>query len=106
MFIEGVAGDRVFRVWPFTATGDIVIHGRLHPGTYGLDDVVPMDDTLLTMLAAWKYSSSDGNNPMETERMLQEFNTHLNLILHNLQNQGIPLDHRFDGALTEWIEMP
>lgn len=106
MFIEGVAGDRVFRVWPFTATGDIVIHGRLHPGTYGLDDVVPMDDTLLTMLAAWKYSSSDGNNPMETERMLQEFNTHLNLILHNLQNQGIPLDHRFDGALTEWVEMP
>lgn len=106
MFMEGVAGPRVFRVWPFTTTDQIIIHGRRHPGTFALTQTVDFDETLLTMLAAWKYATSDGNNPAEAERMLQEFNTHLNLILHNLQNLGIPLDYRYDGTLTQWMEVP
>ena len=106
LFAEGITGDRVFRVWPFTATGSVVVNGRVKPNDFALTNDVDMDDTLLSLLAAWQYVVDDGNNPAQAEKLQQLFNTQLELVTHNLQNLGMALDYRYADTVNQWMEYP
>lgn len=104
-YITGQATSRVFKIFPLAATGTVDLTGRVYPGTFGLSDTINMDDTLISLLAAWHYCVDDGNNPAQAEKFLQAFTTHFDLTTANLQNAGISLDPRLSNVPSEWWDV-
>lgn len=63
MFIRAYnANNKIFRVVPDTATGDVDIHYRARPSEINIDTVLYMDETLLALAATYMYLSKDGAN--------------------------------------------
>lgn len=62
---------RVFQVWPNTAVGTITMHVRTHPGDFGDDDEILLDNDLLTLTAAVNMVSSDGAGSLQLQNLEQ-----------------------------------
>ena len=60
-FIEATGGTKLFKIYPETAAGTILIVGRARYDDFILTDTVPFDPTVLTHFAAWQYFTDDDN---------------------------------------------
>lgn len=61
--------NRPVRVWPQTATGNIVIYARQRPKIpLAMTDFVNLDRLLLTYGAAWMYCVDDGTVPAQVTK--------------------------------------
>jgi hypothetical protein len=105
LYIEGVAGDRVFRCWPKDSVGPVDIHARVYPGRFSLNSTVDFDRVLITSHAAWKYSVDDGHNPQQADKFMQEMNTQLQLLENALNFLPYELDPRLERVPNNWAEV-
>jgi len=89
--------DKIFQIWPNTATGDIQWGFRLHPkaGTTGRmfepTDKVPFDMHALILGAAFDYLEDDATNPNATQKFQAMFESRLAQLKHNLNSQPVSL---------------
>lgn len=58
--------DKVFRVIPFTSTGDVYVSYKSAPVDLDLDSDLRVDDELLIAAATYLYLADDGTNPTAT----------------------------------------
>lgn len=94
----------VMKVVPPTATGDIVIVGRIYPTfPFLLTTVVPFDYLAIKSYVAWQYMTEDGSNPSAAELLRQQFETRYKQ-LQKMQDRAAPALNGTGGAVypTEW----
>lgn len=103
-YTPAAVDGRVLQIWPKTATGDIVIHARVAPAEFVLDDEVFMDKDLLVYGAAYEYSEDDGANPGAITKFQVAFETRLNQLKKEYSNKPIMLDPRVGQTPEEWFE--
>ncbi len=73
-YINDAAGTDVIQILPLTATGDIIIRGRVYPTLPFTDDtVVPFDYLALKFYVAWEYMTEDATNMAAAELLRQKF---------------------------------
>ncbi len=92
----------VIKIQPITATDDIDIRARKHPGTIGPEDIIRIDHLYMRYLAVWMYLSDDGDNPdaMDKYEILAE--DRFNVITSNEDDDVIDMDNRHGTASLEW----
>lgn len=81
----------VIRFLPFTPGQQMMIRYRKWYGQFEPGDVVPMDDQLLILGAAYDYLEDDGTNPGQTEKFLNFYNDRLRQLLSQENDEEIPL---------------
>lgn len=54
---------KVIKFWPITATGDVSMRIRTHPGVFSDADFVPFPQDIIGWAAAWMVLETDGLNP-------------------------------------------
>lgn len=110
LYVEGRANPtgqvRPFRIWPLSATGNVIIHGRNYPTTFALDTEILFDDDLMAFGAAWQYAADDGHNPAQITKFQKLFDTKLKQLQRDLcSNIPIKLDPRLINVPSEWQEI-
>lgn len=80
---EPNATTKRFRVLPYGYAGDQVhVRHRVRPQRpFGADDVVPLDETLLVLMATADYLTSDGTNPADADKYRILGNDHLKTLM-------------------------
>jgi hypothetical protein len=100
---------KVFRVIPITATGDIVVSGRVIPdtSTFALSDTVPFDSLVLIYMAAWQYAVDDGANQATMAKFQTLFETRLKQMKRTQANEPISLSQGTRGDYPrQWSGEP
>ena len=87
-----VVPAKVFRVVPYTSTGDIIIRYRSRPASLTLDTDILLDEELLKLAATWMYMVDDGSNPDSTNAALAMMQQRERAVLAMQHNQPIPLN--------------
>lgn len=100
-FIEGDVNN-IFRVWPQTAVGNVMVVGRARPDPYILTDVVKMDPTLLVHFAAWSYFTDDGSNPEAALKHKTLFELRYKQLKDSSFNEPVVLDPFADQIPDRW----
>ena len=97
MFYEAVGTlvdnkvEKVFQVWPKTATGTIEILLRVKPATFGPEDEIDFDDQALILGATFDYLEDDGTNPNATQKFQGLFDVRVNQLKDALNDGPISL---------------
>lgn len=95
-FFEGensiTFADRIFKVYPVTATGNLTLHYRTKPDDFNPDDIVNFDEQILILGAAYDFLEDDGTNPGATDKFKTLFEQRFNQLKLELDQQPIPLD--------------
>lgn len=100
-FVELTNSDKVFRIWPRTATGQVTVRYRTLPTLpFDLDDTIYVNDMVLVYATCWWTFDKDGDNPGAAKLMqgllLDTLKTEKRLLLnlplaHNDSAGSIPL---------------
>jgi len=106
-YIEGTNNTSYgcFSVWPRTATTDVSIHARIHPGTFNVSDTtdIVMDNDLLVFGAAWSYAEDDGTNPAQAAKFQALFEAKLDQLEKLYNKQVIDLKAGYSGEIPlDW----
>ncbi len=104
-YIEGDVTN-IFRVWPSTAVGNILVVGRVRPAPYIITDTVAFDATAIKHFAAWSYFTDDASNPAAAAKHQGLFETRLAQITDDNFNEPIQLDPLTDRVPNQWFERP
>jgi len=83
---------RVFRIWPLTSTGDIVVGYRTKPDTFTLTDEIDFDDQSLILGSVFDYLEDDGTNPNATQKFQLLFEARVKQLKNNYNSAPISLD--------------
>lgn len=94
---------KIFKVIPYTATGDVHVLYKAHPGDINLEDTVKMDPLLLILAAAYDYVVSDGTNQEAAATLLADLETREDQIALR-QARSVPLNpyHGADMVVDWW----
>lgn len=84
--------SRVFQVWPKASTGDIIMRCRTKPDTFVANDTIYFDDQALILGATYDYLEDDGTNPNATQKFQSLFESRVNQLKDNFNNDPISLD--------------
>ena len=99
MSADGSTPHRPLRVWPMTATGNIVIRARQNePIPFVTDAVVRLDRLLLMYDACWMYTVDDGTVPQQVQKYQQLATKRRQQMIANLSLQPIQLDPRLPDS--------
>lgn len=94
-----------FRVLPITATGNIVVTGKLRPAEFALDSIVPFDSQALIMFTAWQYCLDDASNPAMIDKFQKMFDTRIEQLKNNQTSEPISLSMLGQNRyLNQWTE--
>ena len=106
---EGESNDnKVFHIWPKTATGDIQYFFRKHPKTdtagrlFLPEDTVTFDDHALILGSTFDILEDDGTNPNATQKFQSMFESRMKQLKRALSNAPIALDQGRQNILTTW----
>lgn len=109
-----ITGDRPYqymfdtthliRVVPYTATGNIVLHGRQRPTTYPftLNDVVPFDYLALVHFAAYSYCADDAANAAQADKLQGMFEERIKQLYKSQTGEPIALNSDRVDIPTRW----
>ena len=70
--------------------------------TFEPADIVPMDDQLLILGAAYDYLEDDGTNPGQTEKFRNYYNDRLRQLLSQENDEEIPLSPTANYNTNGW----
>lgn len=103
MFIRSYSSNnKIFRVAPYTATGDVDIHYRARPAEIQIDTVIFLDETLLTLAASYMYLAKDGSNSGNTQELQAMLATREGQLSHQ-RAKPIPLSNaRRTHSVNNW----
>ena len=103
-YISPRAGNRLFKIWPVEATGDLHIIGRQRPEEFGLDDEIYIDRLLLVWGACWLASESDSTAPGHSEMFKNLFDARFSDEKANFSNLPLELASHSTNIPTQWEE--
>lgn len=83
--------QKVIRFAPYQPGMQMMIRYKRWYDTFEPDDVVPMDDQLMILGAAYDYLEDDGTNAGQTEKFLNYYNDRLRQLLSQENDREIPL---------------
>ena len=83
---------RVFRVWPKTATGDVISRVRTKPATFTSGDEIDFDDQALILGTTFDYLEDDGTNPNATQKFQLLFEARVKQLKNSFNSGPISLD--------------
>lgn len=100
--------NRLFRIWPLTATGTVRIHARVRSTSLFRDptNTIYFDDVAMINGAAFMYAADDGANPGSVAKFQTVYEGRINEIQDNLNRQPIVLDPRSPMGGDQWSEWP
>jgi hypothetical protein len=111
LYMEAIAEDvdenRLFKVYPITATSTLYVYGRAHPGNFtSSSTIVKMDAQALELYAAWKYLSDDGSNPGQIEDVKKEFTNRLQQLKVAMNSKPIDINPNATSVYNNgWTEV-
>jgi len=106
-YIEATGDSNIFKVWPETAEGDIVVIGRSRPAAdYGLSDTVLFDATALVHFAAWWYFTDDDSNPAAAETHRGLFESRMGQLVEGAFGNAVELNPRQGYIPDQWYSTP
>ena len=79
--------NKVFNIFPLTATGNIQVSYRTKPDDFDSDDTVDFDSQALILGAVYDYLEDDGTNPAATDKAQSLFESRVQQ-LRNLRNSA------------------
>jgi len=92
---------RPFRVWPSTASGNVVVHARQSQTIPVSDsDLVRLDRLLITYDACWMYCVDDGTVPAQVNKFQMLAVKRRKQAITNTVQQSAMLDPRFPADPT------
>lgn len=91
-FDANSSADKVFTVWPKTATGNLNVRVRTKPDDFVGDDDIDFDDDYLILGATWDYLVDDGTNPGASDKMASLFESRRQQLIENRAHAPISLD--------------
>jgi hypothetical protein len=94
--------DKVFRILPVAAVGDIVMRYRSKPNDFTASSEVLLDSDVLVFGASYRYLEKDGTNPNDTNGELQSYERRINQLLGLDNDAPIPLRPYAGGTLNDW----
>lgn len=100
--------DKVFNIWPKTATGNIQWVFRKHPKTdtagrlFNPSDTVTFDDHALILGATFDILEDDATNPNATQKFQSMFESRMKQLKRSLANAPIALDQGRQNILTTY----
>lgn len=96
------ANNKIFRVVPYTATGNVDIHYRARPAEINIDTVLYIDETLLALAATYMYLSKDGANAGNAQEIQSMLAAREGQLSHQ-RAKPIPLSNaRRTHSVTNW----
>lgn len=106
-YVSPVQSDtRPLKVWPITATNDIVIAGRVKPDDFALDDEINLDHVLLEFGATWMYLEDDGHNGGAAEKYRVLYNDRFKQLTSGTFSVALSSDSRVNDSMQRWTEWP
>lgn len=87
----GADHEKVVRFYQFTPGLTMTLRVKRYYPYFQPDDVVPMDDQLMILGAAYDYLEDDGINPGQTEKFRNMFNERLARLKSEENEKEIPL---------------
>lgn len=84
-------GTTVVRFAPFQSGLQMMVRVRRYYPYFQPDDIVPMDDQLMILGAAYDYLEDDGTNPGQTEKFRNLFNDRLTQLISIENDRAIEL---------------
>ena len=79
--------DKVIRFYRITAGQQMMVRYKRFYSQFNPDDIVPMDEQLMILGAAYDFLEDDASNPGQTEKFMNFFNNRLGQ-LKAKENQG------------------
>lgn len=98
--------DKVFRIYPATATGTLEMYYRSRPPEYNPSDIVNFDNQALILGATYDYLEDDGTNPNATQKFKDMFEARVRQLKENKANLPRALDTRSHATLDDWSQVP
>lgn len=99
--------QKIFQVLPLTATGDVVVLGKVLPATFPFDDladVVPFDYLAIKYYVAWQELADDGANPQSAENAQSMFQNRYDTLAKNQSQEPIAYNGGMSQYPTEWYD--
>lgn len=98
--------NKIFRVLPITATGQIAVVGRIGYSTpFAADEVVPFDYLALGFMTAWQYAVDDASNSAMIDKFKALFDTRIAQLKKNQEREAIALNPGYRGIIPNtWQE--
>lgn len=96
----------VIRFLPYSPGTRMTLRYRKWYGTFLPDQVVPMDDQLLILGAAYDYLEDDGTNSGQTEKFRNYYNDRLRQLLSQENDEEIVLSSRHHSNTRNWQMLP
>ena len=107
-FFEPVSNtEKVFRIIPVTATGQITYRIRTKPDPFTEEDEINFDDQALILGATYDYLEDSGTNPQATEKFRLLFESRVTQLKSNRSTNRVALDpHQEHYETTSWTTLP
>ncbi len=103
MFFEADSQtDKVFHIWPKTATGDLVVRARTKPDAIQPGETVNFDEQVLILGATYDYLEDDGTNPNATQKFQALFESRVKQLTDAHDQNPIALDPMSHVPDTSW----
>lgn len=84
--------NRVFQIWPKTATDTIIVQYRTKPDTFIGTDEINFDDQALILGATFDYLEDDGTNPNASQKFQLLFEARVKQLKNTFNSAPISLD--------------
>jgi hypothetical protein len=101
-----VSSKRLVQFWPKTATGSVVIYGRMAVDEFIGTTIVPFDAHCIALYASWAYAENDGTNPGQIDKLWNLFDARLKQLKKQNSDKPIALDPSMSGHIPmEWSDV-
>lgn len=105
-YLEAVGdSEKVFRVLPITATGNLNIRYRARPADFALGDDIDFDAQALILGAAYDYLEDDGTNPGATDKMAGFFEARVKQLKKSRSWLPHALDPQQSDTVDDWFAL-
>jgi hypothetical protein len=102
----GYDSTNVFRVFPLTATGQVVVVGKVRANLpFALSDTVPFDYLALQYFTCWQMAIDDASNPGAVDKFKALFDERYNELKKKDQQAPIAFNNRSSRYPTTWEEL-
>lgn len=104
-WIEASGDAKLFFVYPFGATDNIVAIGRKTWETeFTLTDTVPFDDLALVHFAAWSYFTDDASNPASALKHQGLYERRMQTLKSDAFSHAVQLNSQSGHIPNQWYE--
>lgn len=99
-------GVKLLRILPITSTEQFTVHRRLIPQVETPEDILLIDDDVLSNKVAWRLATGDGSNPSNGMLFLNLFEAAFNRMKSGVGNMPRELDPMSGEYPTNWYQVP